>query len=515
MQELKKYYEQHPLRSILFAAFLIRLAAVVFSKGFGWIDDQFLIIEIAQSWVKGTDYYGWLPAADGSARPMGFSFFYVGLHYLLFKLLEWLNITDPQSKMYVVRLLHALWSLLTVFFGYKITLQISNRKTASLVGWLLALLWFFPFLSVRTLVEFVSIPLLMWGVYLIVKADENTKYPVWFLAGLLFGLAFNIRIQTLLFSGGVGLVLLIEKKWKETLITALGGSVAIAALQGGIDYAVWSEPFVQLKTYILYNMEHSGDFTVGPWYLYLIFLLGILIPPVSFFLFFGWARNWRKTAILFVPVLIFLLFHSYFPNKQERFVITIIPFLIMAGVIGWQQFVRHRNKPKLDNFNRYSWYFFWTVNLLLLLPVSMIYSKKARVETMVYLSQYPEIEYFIIDDVNKSVLRFPPLFYLGKWVPFDALMANETFRHFSQKKDWKKIENQPAFVLFFQPDRIEERVEKMRTLFPGLVFEKVIEPGEADRILHWLNPINDNQNIYIYRNSAIIANKEDKAIQQK
>ena len=509
MQTLTKYYQQHPLRSILFAALFFRLVAVVFSKGFGWIDDQFLIVEIAQSWVDGTDYYGWLPTADGSTVPKGFSFFYVGLHYLLFRFLEWMHILEPQSKMYIVRFVHALWSLLIVYFGYKITLKLSDRKTANLAGWLLALLWFFPFLSVRNLVEFVSIPFLIWGTYLIVSSTETSKWAVWLWVGILFGLAFNIRIQTLLFSGGIGLVLLITERWKETLIVGLGFIGTVAIFQGGIDYWIWEEPFAQLKAYIHFNMVHSGDFTVGPWYVYLLFLLGILIPPVSLFLFYGWLNSWKKLLLLFIPVLLFLLFHSYYPNKQERFVITIVPFLIIAGIIGWQQIIlKYEASKKFIRLNKISWTFFWVINLILLLPVSMIYSKKARVETMVYLSQYDELKYFIIEDVNKNVLRFPPLFYLRNWIPYDALMADEKFNSFIKKKDWKQTVSQPGFVLFYQPDSIEQRVEKMKTIFPQLVFEVKIEPGTADRVLHWLNPINDNQNIYIYRNEAVINTKK-------
>ena len=60
-QSLKQYYNSNPLAAILIAGAFFRLLAVLFAKGFGWIDDQFLIVEIAQSWVDGTDYYKWLP----------------------------------------------------------------------------------------------------------------------------------------------------------------------------------------------------------------------------------------------------------------------------------------------------------------------------------------------------------------------------------------------------------------------------------------------------------------------
>jgi len=45
----------------------------------------------------------------------------------------------------------------------------------------------------------------------------------------------------------------------------------------------------------------------------------------------------------------------------------------------------------------------------------------------------------------------------------------------------------------------------MKTLFPDLVYETTIEPGFMDEVLFWLNPINDNQIITIYRNNGTIS----------
>jgi hypothetical protein len=62
----------------------------------------------------------------------------------------------------------------------------------------------------------------------------------------------------------------------------------------------------------------------------------------------------------------------------------------------------------------------------------------------------------------------------------------------------------PGFILFYQPDNLEQRVENIKTIYPNLTFEVKIEPGYMDKVLYWLNPINANQNIYIYRNTDIL-----------
>ncbi len=434
--------------------------------------------------------------------------FYTGLHYLLFKFLEFIGITDPQLKMYFVRFLHAVWSMTIIYYGYKIAEHFGSKKSANQIGWMLALYWMFPFLSVRNLVEFVCIPFLIYGTWLIVKSENKFSFWKWLWIGILLGLAFNIRMQTLLYSGGIGLVLLYQKKWKETIVLGLGIATVIILLQGGIDYLLWNKPFIQLQSYIDYNMKHSMEYTTGPWYHYIIFILGFLIPPVSIFLFFGFFRSYNKILIIFIPTLIFFAFHSWYPNKQERFITTAIPFIMINGVIGWKLISDGLFNPNFaKKLIKWSWVFFWVINLIFLIPVSGMYSKKARVESMTYLSQYDALNYFIIEDVNKNVLRFPPQFYLGKWIRYDAIMEKDDFENFRSKKDWTTITNQPEFVLFIQPDHINERVDKMKTLFPELEYETTIEPGIIDMLLHWLNPINDNQNIYIYRNAALIKEK--------
>ncbi len=407
--------------------------------------------------------------------------------------------------MYVVRLLHALWSLLIIKYGYKIALHYSDKKIANRVGWLLSLFWIFPFLSVRNLVEYASVPLLVYGTWLVIRQEKRTSLLIFFWAGFLFGLAFSIRYQTMLFTAGIGLVLFYQKKWLETLILGFGLIAAVVLIQGGIDYLTWGKPFIQMETYVTYNMKHSLEYTTGPWYHYILFMVLALIPPVSIFLLSGTFRGFKKMMIIFVPIIIFTVFHSWYPNKQERFISTILPFIIIIGVVGWNMIEEGLLNPSfIIKWIKRSWIFFWIINIILLIPISTMYSKKARVESMRYLSKYESLSNFLIEDSNKNVLRFPPQFYLEKWIYYKALMQADDFENFKTHNIQNAPENQPGFILFFQPDNIDYRVEKMKTVFPELVYETSIEPGLLDKLLHWLNPINDNQIIYIYRNEAVI-----------
>lgn len=93
MTAIKDYFSKHPLRSAIFLGLFVRLMAVIFSKGFGFFDDHFLVIEASQSWVDGTDYNNWLPSdTDSTRQPQGHPFLcWNSLFYFEVFNYKWLN----------------------------------------------------------------------------------------------------------------------------------------------------------------------------------------------------------------------------------------------------------------------------------------------------------------------------------------------------------------------------------------------------------------------------------------
>lgn len=471
-------------------------------------DDHFLVIEPAQAWIDKVDYNGWMPMFKPGTGPSGHSLFYPGIHYVLFVILSWLNINDPQSKMFIVRLLHAAFSLITVFYAYKITWKLSTKKLAAQTALLFAVFWFMPFFSVRNLVEMACIPFLMISLWLCIKARES-KTPLrdYLISGLILGLGFSIRFQTFTFAAGLMLAVLLGKEWKGFIMLSLGYIASISLVQGGIDFYIWGQPFAEFREYVNYNATHANAYIVNSWYAYILLALGALIPPVSVMLIFGYFRHWRKHLILFLPAFLFFLFHSLFPNKQERFIIPAIPFILILGMIGWDDFVRNSQYWKSHKVLLKScWVFFWILNIILLIPVTGMYTKKARVESMVYLSRYPEIKNILVEESNGNHGTMLPKFYLKQWVRVDEISLNsplEAYKSYLQSAGDSTVN--PRFVLFVDDKNLNNRVKTMQSLFPGLVFEKEIQPGYLDELLYYLNPLNSNQTIFIYRNTHYFA----------
>jgi hypothetical protein len=500
MRQIKIYWEEKPLTLIFFLAVVVRMLSVIFSKGYGMHDDHFLVIESAQSWVDNFDYNDWLPSSGN--LPQGHSWFYCGTHYCFFWLMKAIGISDPQWKMYIIRLLHAALSLITVVLGFKIAELVSNKSTARMVGLLLAIYWFMPFLSVRNLVEVVCVPFLIIPTWMLLREPKKNFALYFFLAGIIAGLAFSVRFQSILFIGGLGLALLIQKKWKEAILFGIGAVLCMVTIQGVIDKLIWGKPFMEFHEYVRYNIENAQNYITQQWYMYFALLLGILLPPISFFLLFGFFRSWKKHLLLFLPSFIFLAFHCYFPNKQERFIFPIIPFIILLGIIGWNDFVNtskfwNNRKKLLRGF----WIFFWSLNLIPLLVVSVAYTKRSRVEAMVYLATKPDFKRLVVEESFRDDFTMPPFFYLGKWYR-DGYVDGVTsvFTIDSLCTRIQKMPNRmPNYVIFFDEENLDNRIKGFKTCFPNIKYEATIEPGFIDKFIYWLNPINRNYRAYIYK----------------
>jgi hypothetical protein len=103
---------------------------------------------------------------------------------------------------------------------------------------MLALIWFLPMMSVRNAVEIVCIPPLIWGTWLMLQADEKNNMRLFLIAGLVAGIAFSLRFQTLIFIGGMGLSLWLSKKWIQGIYFGIGALITIVLIQNIIDYAI-------------------------------------------------------------------------------------------------------------------------------------------------------------------------------------------------------------------------------------------------------------------------------------
>lgn len=476
-------------KMILWTALLLRLIAAVFSQGYGMHDDHFLIIEASGSWVEGYDYNKWLPWHPSNNGPEGHSFTYVGLNFIFFYLLKLAGIVDPKIMMLLVRIFHALFSMLTVIYGIKITEKLSNPHAAKIAGWLLAALWIIPFLSVHQLFEFTPVPFLMIGIWFLLK-DEK-KWINFLFAGLLMGLAASFRYQIGVFAIGIAAVYFFQWKWKPFLLFCSGVLLSFCITQGVVDFFIWGYPFAEMIAYVTYNMNEGTQYLPNTnYFMYFFVLIGSLLIPMGLLIFAGFVKTKKEYLILFVPALLFLLFHTWYPNRQERFILTILPVFTVLGVMGFQSLKKGGFDSKLWH---YSWITFWALNIPLLLFTTTMYSKKSRVEAAYSIYDTSDLpKNVLMEGTGSNRTSMMPRFYAKDWAGsyVERTDVNQPLNV------WEEAEYD--YIFFFDEEKLDERINEYKTIYPEMTLHKKCYPSTLDVLLRKMNPRNTNEYIEVW-----------------
>jgi hypothetical protein len=448
------------------------------------------VIEASASWVDGYDYNNWLPWTEGNVGiPEGHSFTYVGLNYIYFSIMKFLGVMDPKILMLVNRLIHALASLVVVWFGMKITEKLSNRENAVKVGWILALLWILPFVSVRNLVEVAALPFLVYGVWLVLKKEKIGNF---ILAGMFIGMAVSFRYQIGVFAMGIAAYYFFKWQFKLFFAFSFGVVLLFILTQGLVDYFIWGYPFAELISYITYNLKEGSAYLPNQnYFMYFIVLIGSLFVPLGIIIGIGFFKSYKRYAVLFIPTLAFILFHTLYPNRQERFILSVLPFFIILGVMGYQLLKDSNWKNKLW---KTSMLIFWIFNVPFLLFSMTMYSKKSRVEAMYHLyGNNIENERILLEGSSTQRTSMMPKFYAKSWY------SQFTDRTDSTQDLRVNPVNDYDYIFFFDEKDLSKRIQKYKVIYPKMKLEKKSFPSTIDVMLRKLNPRNANEYIEIWR----------------
>lgn len=503
------FCKRRPLVCIMTLALLVRLSAVWNSSGYLMHDDHFLVVETAGSWAVGEDYNQWLPSsqlASGIEKPVPHqaNLAYPGVIWLLFKGFIFTGIDHPAEQMIWLRLLHALYSLLIVYFGFRIGQRVCSERAAIWIGLALASLALLPILCVRQLVEVICIPPLMWSTWVLVQRGQSERTMSTFVAaGIGLGAATALRYQCGIFGIGMATALLLEaptgQRWRAIpgIFWLSVFALIVFFLGQAQDLIIWKRPFAQLLAYFGYNATHSGAYPQGPWHQYIWTLLGLLTPPISLAYLFGFFRITRRHTMLVLPALAFLIFHSFFPNKQERFILPAVPFLIIAGTIGWLRFRQvsafwRRNR----NLEKYLIIGSLVLNGGMAIGFTFVDGKKARVEAMLALHDTQNLENFLAVHVDSHAM--PPQFYSGSWEPYWVSDENTDIANHKRLMCESSSRIFPNYILFFGDVHLGESVQAYKATYPSMQYVTQASPGKWDRLLAWLNPINSVERVLIY-----------------
>ncbi len=212
-----------------------------------------------------------------------------------------IGVTSLDTMMYGIRAVHALLSLLSVFGAFKLVeLATKSRRWAMLAGLMIAAHFALPYLGVRNLIEMVSGHFWLLSLvclYAYQFGAKKTGYLI--LAGLLTGLAWMIRFEIATAAVILPLAIWYLEKGIRPAIWYSVGVAMMLILSGLMDWGLLGSFASSTINHIAQIHHESAMYHTTP-LIYILLLLGLLVPPFSFFGIYLWFRNdvWRRHFLL-------------------------------------------------------------------------------------------------------------------------------------------------------------------------------------------------------------------------
>jgi len=454
----------------------LRLLAAVFSGGFLASDDHNVVIGAADQIASGV----------GLGATFERTALFPGVIAAIMTMAEHIGIHDPGIVMLLVRLFHAAYSLFVVYFVYRLVERLLGSDSAMLAGLLAAAFYAMPVTAVHQLEESVcQVPLLAAFWWWQRTEDRDHSPAVWgALAGAALGAALILRLPLIGFAGAFALLVLLRRR-PVTIgdkLAFLGGLALVLVLQGYSNAVVnhqWGYSFAERLGGMLHPQRlavESGGYPSSPPWHYLLTLLAALIPPASILLLAAAVKGGRQIPLLGLATLAFLVSHSLIANKQERFLLPILPALFILIVAGRPWLAARIGPPAY----RGMWWYFWIVNTALLVIVTFSFSKKDRVEPLLYVYRRHDAMGVLVAQYNQTFSV--PEYYLGR--PRPALVVVERGQNVEDSTRGLPIN----YVIVYSDTPEADRVFLAGALHRSLTLLTVIQPSLTDRLAHAINP---------------------------
>jgi len=408
-----------------------------------------------------------------------------------------IGIHDPGVEMLLVRLVQAAYSLLVVYFVYRMLERSLGRESAMLGGLLAAAFFAMPVTAVHQLEESVAqVPLLAacWWWQRSESAIGYRLSAIWgALAGVALGTALILRFPLIGFVAAFVIMALLQRVTPRQKLAFLGGLALVIVLQGYSNVFInhqWGYSFIERLGPMFHPqrmaLEAEGYPSSPPWH-YVLTLVAALIPPVSILLLAAAIQGGRRFPLIGIATLVFLVSHSIVANKQERFLLPILPLLLILVVAGLP-WLAARIAPAYHGM----WWYFWIVNGALLLVLTLSFAKKDRVEPLLFVYHRHDATGVLVAQYNESF--GVPEYYLGKPQPTLVVVGREQEVH---------VGGVPInYVILYSDTPEADRVFLAGALHRNLTLLTTITPSLADRLAHAINPRHNKAHIaFVYTTS--------------
>lgn len=274
-----------------------------------------------------------------------------------------------RGKLAGLRTVSVWWAVVSMAGVLGIWLYARNRVREGperfFVLFLAAAYFPFPFLSALKLSETLSMPLLALGVGLWSFGRRNRA--LFFAGVVLTGLAALVRFQNGLVALTLGVLALLDRERRDDFVWYIPAALVVVACQALTDVFLQKYPvFGTVRLYLEANRNTGAEYGVMPATVFFFMTLGLVLFPFCLAAgrrFWAAVKEHRELAWVF---LVFGTAHSLVPHKEERFLIPVLPFLMVLVGSTLGKIVEERDG------RAWRWYGlpFLAVNLGLLLVLS-------------------------------------------------------------------------------------------------------------------------------------------------
>lgn len=297
-----------------------------------------------------------------------------------------LGIESPWIQYRVVQIFWASLSVLLLAWGLSLYIKwnLLNSKESKSLVFLFCIFAVLPFALTRAMFE--SLATTPFFISLVFLSEYHKRLDLSFLMGSAFFIfiAFLFRPQV----GVVGVLLvlypLFYRQWLQAALVGVWGMV-LFLVAGLPDLLFRDQVHYFLRSLIAYNFKHGAEYGQHPFYQHFATLGALALIPLWFHRG-GLAvlkKSFKEHQVFWLAGLIFLVTHSLFAQKFERFLIPLLPVMLILLLPWIQEFIRLGNKIRLG--------IFFGLQALLWIPANMQASQGNILSLARYIDAHPEI----------------------------------------------------------------------------------------------------------------------------
>ena len=371
----------HKIKGIA-VAFLVYLSVLIFNDGFMALDEYW--VGVVRYIPAQTSTIQTLVGPDDVKSPLQLMPMYYASQAAL-----GLGINSPYWQYRFVIIVIGLLSVMVSLYSlrkFSIADGLEQKKT-DILFLMFGFYFAAPFSLTRPMFEAIAAPWLLLSAVYAFKYDKlgRLKDLLW---GVFFvSIAFCLR-QQLGFCALTFVVLVVLKKnLKHFLWMSLTG-LFFLIISGIPDYYLRGQFHFSLLNLTVYNFKHGSEYGDQSILFYpaMIFVLALIPFFIAKYSSAFLKEQLTRYRVFYLYILLFVFLHSLFPNKWERFLISLLPFFVVVLFPFFNYFLENKEKY------RFRLMFLAWFNFFLFIIASYFPAQKNLIEMSRYLNSNPHIK---------------------------------------------------------------------------------------------------------------------------